>query len=96
MNPSPTSQDAKKQCLEDLKMLGKDEYEEVFRIIKRNNVEYSENSNGIFFDLNSLSDDVFLKLVKFLDLCKAQRVDEASRFAEINTLRKESSLLHVQ
>ena len=39
---------SKKQFLEDLKGLEKSSYEEIFRIIKDSEVEYTENSNGIF------------------------------------------------
>ena len=90
---NPPTLENKKQFLEELKVLTKDEYGEIFRIIKNNNVEYSENSNGIFFDLNVVDDEVFLKLTKFMELCLATRNDEAVRTKEIDTLRQESDLL---
>ena len=40
--------DLKKKFLEDIKGLEKGILEEMFRVIKTNNIEYSENSNGIF------------------------------------------------
>ena len=51
MSGTPTLQERKKLFLEELKTLTTDQYYEIFRIIKRNDVEYSENSNGVFFDL---------------------------------------------
>jgi hypothetical protein len=81
----------KKQMLEELKLLSKEEYGEVFRIIKRHNVEYSENSNGIFFDLTQCSSEVFTKLVNFLELCKTQRKNEETRTHEMDTLRSEQT-----
>ena len=81
----------KKQILEELKLLSKEEYGEVFRIIKRPNVEYSENSNGIFFDLTQCSSEVFTKLVNFLELCKTQRKNEETRTHEMDTLRSEQT-----
>lgn len=81
----------KKQFLEDLKLLAKDQHYELFRILKRSNVEYSENSNGIFFDLNSVADDIFQKLTKYMELCKTQRIQEEDREKEIETLRKEAN-----
>lgn len=81
----------RKQLLDDIKLLSKDQYEEIFRIIKRNNVEYSENSNGIFFDLNILSDDIMNKLFSFLEYCKAQKISEEARTVELENLRHETT-----
>lgn len=93
MSGSPTLLERKKQFLEDLKTLTHDQYTEIFRIIKRNEVEYSENSNGIFFDLSSLSDSIFEKLVNFMELCKTQSQDDAVRTKEIDHLRQETDAL---
>lgn len=83
--------EARKHFLEDLKILSKEEYEEIFRIIKRNNIEYSENSNGVFFDLTSLSSEIFSKLVTFIEFCKVQRKSEEVRALEIDNLRQETT-----
>jgi hypothetical protein len=80
----------RKHFLEDMKILSKDEYEEIFRILKRHNIEYSENSNGIFFDLALLSSDVFEKLSTFMDFCKTQRKIEEVRLHEMDVLREET------
>jgi hypothetical protein len=54
--------DLKKKFLEDIKGLEKGILEDIFRVIKANNIEYSENSNGIFFDLAPLNNEVFNQL----------------------------------
>lgn len=79
----------KKNILEEIKLLSKLECEEIFRIIKRNNVEYTENSNGIFFDIMHLSDEIVSKIQIFLDFCKTQRKSEEERAREIDNLRHE-------
>ncbi len=89
--PSKSEYEQRKQYLEDLKHLSKDEYAEVFRILKHHNVEYSENSNGIFFDLNMLDSTVFEYLSQFMKLCKTQRTNEAARVNEMDALRKETT-----
>lgn len=89
MNPNEYEQ--RKLFLEDLKTLTKDEYEEIFRIIKRNQVEYSENSNGIFFDLVGVSSEVFELLENFMELCKTQRKAEIVRTQEMETLREQNA-----
>ncbi len=91
---SPTLQkeeyERRKLFLEELKTLSKEQYEDIFRIIKRNNVEYSENSNGIFFDVLLLSDDVFKQLDQFIELSKVQTQSEEHRTYELDVLRNEA------
>lgn len=82
--------DQRKQFLDDLKLLAKEEHEEIYRILRRNNVDCSENSNGIFFDVTKMDNSTFDALEKFMILCKSQRVDESSRTKELETLRDEA------
>jgi hypothetical protein len=88
---TPTDYEQRKLFLDDLKLLEKDEYEEIFRIVKRNNIAYSENSNGIFFDISQLTPEVFLILQTFMVLCKKQRVNETERTNEMDALRIETN-----
>lgn len=83
--------EARKQFIEDIKVLSKEEHEELFRIIKRNNIEYSENSNGVFFELTAISNELFSKFTSFIEFCKVQRKSEEMRAQEINTLRHEAT-----
>jgi hypothetical protein len=80
-DPAQYDYEQRKHVLDDIKNQGltKEEYQELFRIIKRNDIEYSENSNGIFFDLNTVPDTVFKKIIEFLQFCKEQRNSEAVR-----------------
>lgn len=86
---SAAEYEARKQFLEDLKLLDKNEYEEVYRLIHRDGVDYTENSNGVFFDLTMLSETTFTKLTQFMDLCKTQRKSEEARAQELNHLRQD-------
>ena len=81
--------ESRKQLLADLKILSKTESLKVFEIVKRNKVEYSENSNGIFFDLTKISTEVFEELVVYMEFCKKVRAeqnmrDEDERIAQEN------------
>jgi hypothetical protein len=80
-DPVQYDYEQRKQVLDDIKNQGltKEEYEELFRIIKRDNIEYSENSNGIFFDLSLVPDMVIGKILGFLQFCKEQRKSEEIR-----------------
>ena len=88
---SQSEYDQRKLFLEDLKTLTKDEYEEIFRILRRNHVEYSENSNGVFFDLVSINHTTFELLQNFMQLSKTQRTNEKLRTNEMNILREETT-----
>lgn len=74
--------DKRKQLLEDLKILNKAEKEEIFRILKSTESIFSENSNGIFFDVSKLSNDAFEQMLKFLQFCKKNREEFQQREEE--------------
>lgn len=63
----------RKMFLENLKTLNKIEQEEVFRILKKNASSFSENSNGIFFDVSRIDTNTFKELLGFLEFCKKNR-----------------------
>jgi hypothetical protein len=78
---------------ENLKFLVKSEYEQIFRILKKYNQEYTENSNGIFFDINKISDDAFIEMHKFMEFCLENRRQEQNRITELAELSTEVNTL---
>lgn len=72
----------RKTFLEDLKILNRVEKEELYRILKKNFVSLSENSNGIFFDVSRLDKEIFTQLVSFMEFCKKNRQEFESREQE--------------
>jgi hypothetical protein len=77
----------RKKVFENLKVLVKPEQEEVFRIIRKTKENYTENSNGIFFDLSLISDETFNQIKEYLDFCLKTRQDDAVRLKELETIR---------
>ena len=75
--------DRRKRLAEELKVLSKDQCEEVYRIIKRAGAPYSENSNGIFFDLNVVAEDVIEQLAHFIQLVRLQEAEEKRRLEDL-------------
>lgn len=69
----------RKRVLNELKKLVKAEQEQIFFILKRHKVEFSENSNGVFFDLNRVSKEPFAEIQKFLTFCQTNRNDFEAR-----------------
>ena len=82
-----TSYDEKKQVFEDIKLLVHPEQEEIFRIIRRTKETYTENSNGIFFDLTLISEASFLAIREYLNFCLRTRQEHEHRLKELETIR---------
>lgn len=77
----------RKRCLDELKKLVKSEQEQIFTILKKYKIEYSENSNGIFFDLARVSPEAFEEIQKFLLFCQANRTEFEARDREMENSR---------
>lgn len=74
--------------VEQLKNLTQEEHLEILRIIKKHNVQFTENSNGIFFPMSIIKPDIFDEMNKFLKFCLHNR-------AELRKRDKEMSKYHV-
>ena len=83
------SYEDRKHFLDEMGQLSRAELEEVFRILKRHNDNYSENTNGIFFDISVIRDDTFASLKEFMDFCMKNREEQKTRIAEMKTIREE-------
>lgn len=42
----------------------------IFNFIKNNNIEYSKNNNGIYFNLSCINDEIIAKFYNFIFLIK--------------------------
>lgn len=82
-----SSYEERKNIFEYIKVLVKPEQEEVFRIIRKTKENYTENSNGIFFDLATVSDDAFNQIKEYLNFCLKTRQEDAERLKELETIR---------
>ena len=81
----------RKVFFEHLKILVKSEYEEVFRILKKYNESYTENSNGIFFDINLLKEETFGQLKEYMQFCLENRRLEEGRSKQLANLSAETN-----
>ena len=82
-----TAYEERKRVFENIKVLVKPEQEEVFRIIRKTKENYTENSNGIFFDLATVSDDSFNQIKEYIEFCLKTRQEDAERLKELETIR---------
>ena len=76
----------RKQFLKELETLSRPEQEELYRILRREGAEVSENSNGIFFDVATLPAPIFEALWKFIQFCKSNARDLELRKKVINDM----------
>lgn len=86
---SPEEYEQRKSFLEALKGLTKAEYIEIVRILQKHEVVYSENSNGIFFNIGMLDKKVFDALLKFMEFTQSNRRDLAARESFMSLLATE-------
>jgi hypothetical protein len=74
----------RKKLSEKIEHLGPIEHGEIFRKLKTRNLGYTQNSNGIFFDITNVPDDVVDDLVAFVDHCiENQKMLKTSRQNQI-------------
>ena len=76
----------RKRFCKEMEILSRSELEELYRILRRENGEFSENSNGIFFDVGTLPASVFQALCKFVEFCKSNAKDLEERSKIINEM----------
>jgi hypothetical protein len=83
------SYEDRKNFLEQLSLLSRSELENIFRILKRHNDNFSENTNGIFFDVKELRQDTFIAMNEFMKFCMSNREEQKHRVEEMKTIREE-------
>lgn len=77
----------RKRVLQELSRLVKSEQEQIFLILKRFKLDYSENSNGVFFDMSRIPSEPFQEIKKFLTFCQTNRTDFEVRDRQMETSR---------
>ena len=78
----------KKKLIEISKDLSKIEYLEIFTIIQNDNCAYSENKNGIFINLSSISESTIDKIFDFINFIKHKKADLVKYEEYVNIAKK--------
>ena len=79
--------DDRKKVFDNIRLLAKPEQEELFRIIRKTKEQYTENSNGIFFDLSSFSEETFQQIQGYLHFCLKTRQEHEDRLKDLEMIR---------
>lgn len=83
----------RKQFLDDLKSLTKSECVEIVRILHKHEIAYSENLNGIFFNVATLTQECFDDMVSFIEFSKNNRRILSDRDCLMSTLVVQTSVV---
>ena len=59
----------RKYIIDKSKVLKKYEHIEIFKILKKDNINFTENNNGIFINLNKISYEILKKIHTFIVYC---------------------------
>jgi hypothetical protein len=90
---SPDEYERRREFLDGLKSLTKAEHIEIVRILQKHEVAYSENANGIFFNVCLLDQAVFDSLLQFLQFTQSNRRDLAERERFLSSLATEMKMI---
>jgi hypothetical protein len=88
---SPDEYARRRVFLDNMKGLTKPEYIEIVRILQKHSVAFSENQNGIFVNIASLTQTVFEDLEKFLEFTSTNRQNLSDRDCLLSTLATHTS-----
>jgi len=82
----PKEYERRRVFLDSLKKLHTSEYVDIVRILKQEEVVYSENTNGIFFDVAQLPQKTFEVLEKYMNFVHKNREELSIREKIMNEL----------
>jgi hypothetical protein len=80
----------RKKLFEEIKQFNRTEQEELYRILKKNGEEVSENRNGIFFDLMSLKPETVANVQEWVEFCRKNNSEFKSREDELIEITKQN------
>lgn len=63
------SVDKLKEMKKNISLLNENEHIEIFNIIKKDGLKYTENNNGIFINMRKLSNETLINIDHFITFC---------------------------
>jgi len=73
MNNEQYTQKLRKNVLDKINSLSTTEHEEILKIVKKHNVSFSQNKNGVFFNLSVLQHDIVSEIDQFVNYCLSNK-----------------------
>ena len=59
----------RKTLMDRISALGQTEHAEIFRILKKHGVPHTQNKNGVFVNITTVSDDIVQEVSEFVSFC---------------------------
>ena len=78
----------KKTIIKDVSSLNPLECVEIFKILKNNNINYSENVNGIFVNMSSIKVDTLNQIIDFINYVKKKNIELMERETNMENTKK--------
>jgi hypothetical protein len=78
----------KKKIIESIRGLNLFEHQEIFKIIKKQKIKFSENSNGIFINMNKLKNKTIIEIDRFISYCNSNKTKFHNENQVRNNLKK--------
>lgn len=82
--------ESRKRIFEEIKKFSRTEQEELYRILKRNEEEVSENKNGMFFDMMNLKEITIQNIQEYIQFTTKNRQELAEREQTLVQLQTEN------
>lgn len=64
-----------KKVVNAIRDLSKTEVDELFKLLYKDNCEYTQNNNGIFFNLSWVSEETMAKIEQFVEFCNQSNTE---------------------
>ena len=64
-----------KKVVNAIRDLSKTEIDELFKLLYKDNCEYTQNNNGIFFNLSWVSEETMVKIEQFVEFCNQSNTE---------------------
>lgn len=86
----------KRQLFEKINNLSSTEHEEIFNIINRHDdITYTSNKNGVFFNLSNITDDVIEEIDNFVNFCLSNKKDLDEYDQKLNECKANASIINI-
>ena len=83
----------RRQFMESMKKMGRSEFIEIARILRRAGIAMSENRSGMFFDLAKIPQAVFDEFLKFHDFVEQNNKELGKRDELMTELKADSHIV---
>lgn len=83
---TPEQYEERRLFVETMKTMGKSEFVEIARILRKHNVPISENRSGVYFDMAKVPETVFRELLQFRVFVHTTNAELEKRDAELKEM----------